>query len=80
VAKLLVRRDARREGIGRLLMEAAEAEARAAGMRTLVLDTLTGSEASRLYTSMGWCFAGEVPEYAELDGELRATSIFYRLL
>jgi ribosomal protein S18 acetylase RimI-like enzyme len=81
VAKLLVRRDARRQGIGRALMEAVEAAARAAGLRTLVLDTETGSDAERLYRLLGWTAVGTIPEYAASPaGGLRKTSIYYRLL
>ena len=45
VARMLVRRSARRRGIGRLLMERAEREARAEGRTLLVLDTVTGGDA-----------------------------------
>jgi GNAT superfamily N-acetyltransferase len=80
VAKLMVHRDARRRGLGRLLVTSAEAAARAGGLRTLVLDTETGSEAERFYASLGWTLAGIVPEYAASPlGGLR-TSIYYRLI
>ncbi len=49
IAKLLVHRSARRRGIAQLLMERAEAEARAEGKTLLVLDTVTGDDAERLY-------------------------------
>jgi ribosomal protein S18 acetylase RimI-like enzyme len=81
VAKLLVRRDARRQGIGRALMGAVEAAARAAGLSTLVLDTEAGSDAERLYRLLGWTLAGTIPDYAASPaGGLRTTSIYYRLL
>ena len=48
IAKLLVHRSARRRGIARLLMERAEAEARAEGKTLLVLDRVTGDDAERL--------------------------------
>src|SRR2546422_9194211 len=54
IAKLLVHRSARRRGIAQLLMERAEAEARGEGRTLLVLDTVTGDAAERLYARMGW--------------------------
>ena len=43
-------RSARRRGVAERLMEAAEAEARAEGKTLLVLDTVTGDAAERLYS------------------------------
>jgi len=63
IAKVLVHPAARRRGIARLLMEAAEALARAAGKRTLVLDT-AGAAAEHLYRALGWHEAGRIPAYA----------------
>jgi GNAT superfamily N-acetyltransferase len=51
VAKMLVRRSARRRGLGAALMRAAEAAARQAGRSLLVLDTVTGGDAERLYAA-----------------------------
>ena len=53
IAKLLVHRSARKRGIAQLLMEHAEAEARAEGKSLLVLDTVTGDAAERLYADSG---------------------------
>jgi GNAT superfamily N-acetyltransferase len=64
VAQLLVRRSARRRGVARLLMERAEAEARAEGKTLLVLDTVTGDDAERLYDRLGWTKVGVIPDYA----------------
>src|SRR4051812_45911618 len=52
IAKLLVRRSARRRGVAELLMARAEAEAKAEGKSLLVLDTVTGDNAERLYTRL----------------------------
>src|SRR2546430_12035507 len=49
VAKMLVHRRARRQGLGAALMRAAEETARACGKSLLVLDTVTGADAERLY-------------------------------
>jgi GNAT superfamily N-acetyltransferase len=81
VAKLLVRRSARRRGIARLLMERAEAEARAEGKSLLVLDTVTGDPAESLYEGMGWTRVGVIPGYALYpDGRPCATTIFWKAL
>lgn len=81
VAKMLVRRSARRQGLGASLMRAAEAAALAAGRTVLVLDTVTGSDAERLYQRLGWTRVGVVPDYALWpDGRLCATTFFYKRL
>ena len=79
VAKMLVRREARRRGLGASLMQAAEAAARAAGRTLLVLDTATGGDAERLYARLGWQRCGVIPGYALLpQGGLCGTTLFYR--
>ena len=79
VAKMLVRRSARRHGLGARLVTAAEEAARAAGRTLLVLDTVTGSDAERLYARCGWVRVGVVPDYALWpDGRPCATTFFYR--
>ncbi|WP_432226570.1 GNAT family N-acetyltransferase [Enterobacter wuhouensis] len=81
VAKLLVHEKARRKGAAMALMEALEAEARARGISVLVLDTSTGSGAERFYHRAGWQKVGEIPRYALMpDGEMTATSVFYKFL
>jgi GNAT superfamily N-acetyltransferase len=81
VAKMLVHRHARRRGVGAALVQAAEAAAREAGKTLLVLDTVTGSEAERLYTRLGWQRCGEIPGYALWPkGGLCSTTVFYRVL
>ncbi len=81
VAKLMVSPDARRRGVARQLMLALEDEARARGLRTLVLDTVTGSPADALYRQLGWIEVGPVPDYALFpDGTPCSTTFFYRAL
>lgn len=81
VAKVLVHRDVRRRGIGRLLMSAIEDLARRHGRTLLFLDTITGSDAVRLYERLGWTRAGEIPRYAGMpDGRLAPTTIFFKEL
>jgi GNAT superfamily N-acetyltransferase len=79
VAKLLVHRSARRRGVAQLLMEHAEKEARAEGKTLLVLDTVTGDAAERLYTRLGWTRVGVIPNYALYpDGRPCDTTVFWK--
>jgi len=79
VAKVLVHRSARRQGVATALMREIERIALAEGRTLLVLDTISGSEADPLYTKLGWTRAAEIPRYAGMpDGELRPTTVFYR--
>jgi GNAT superfamily N-acetyltransferase len=81
LAKMLVHRLARRRGLGAALVRAAEAAAREAGRTLLVLDTLTGGEAERLYTRLGWQRCGVIPNYALFpQGGSCSTTVFYRAL
>lgn len=81
IAKLLVRRSARRRGIARLLMDRAENEARAEGKTLLVLDTVTGDPAERLYETMGWSRVGVIPNFALYpDGRPCAATFFWKAL
>ncbi|QSI29039.1 GNAT family N-acetyltransferase [Variovorax sp. RKNM96] len=80
VSKMLVFRRARRRGIGALLMQAAEDEARAHRKTLLVLDT-SSAEAERLYARMGWQRVGVIPGFALLpEGEPCSTTFFYLAL
>lgn len=81
VAKMLVHRRARRQGLGAALMLAAEEVATAHGRWLLVLDAVTGGDAARLYESLGWLRAGDVPDYALFpQGGLCSTTFYYRSL
>ncbi|MBB1636000.1 GNAT family N-acetyltransferase [Cupriavidus sp. UME77] len=81
VAKMLVHRKARRRGVAQLLLAALDDAAREAGKSVLVLDTVTGGDAERLYARAGWQRAGEVPKYALMpDGEFCGTTFFYKHL
>jgi catechol 2,3-dioxygenase-like lactoylglutathione lyase family enzyme/GNAT superfamily N-acetyltransferase len=81
IAKMQVHRRARRHGVGAALMRAAEATALEAGRTLLVLDTVTGSDAERLYTRLGWQRCGEIPGYALWPrGGYCSTTVFYRVL
>lgn len=82
VNKLLVHRDARRQGLGKALMAALEAFTRSTGRTLLVLDTRTGDAAEPLYLSLGFQIAGVIPNYAispdsqTLDG----STFMYKIL
>jgi ribosomal protein S18 acetylase RimI-like enzyme len=81
IAKLLVHREARKRGIAKLLMELAEREAHAAGKTLLVLDTVTGDPAERLYEQIGWTKVGVIPNYALYpDGRFCDTTVFWKAL
>jgi len=81
VARVLVRRSARRRGVGQRLMEAVEREAVAAGRTLLVLDTVTGDDAERLYERRGWVKVGVIPNFALYpDGRYCPTTVFYKEL
>jgi len=81
VMKVMVLGAARRQGIGRALMDALEARARREGRTTLVLDTRAGDPSERLYVAAGWTKAGTIPEYARsAGGALDASTFYYRLL
>jgi GNAT superfamily N-acetyltransferase len=78
VAKMLVHRQARRRGVGALLLDMAERTAHAAGKTLLVLDTAS-DDAERLYARQGWQRCGDIPNYALLpDGRPCATTFFYK--
>ena len=61
VAKVLVHRSARRQGIASRLMQAIDVTARAEGKSVLVLDTVTASDGEGLYAAIGWTRVGVVP-------------------
>jgi GNAT superfamily N-acetyltransferase len=79
IAKMLVHRQARRRGVGAALMRAAEEAAARAGKTVLVLDTVTGGDAERLYERVGWVKSGVIPNYALWPkGGFCDTTVFYK--
>jgi len=79
LAKMLVHRRARRQGLGAALVRAAEATARECGKTLLVLDAVTDGDAARLYERLGWIRVGAIPGYALMPrGGLCSTTYFYR--
>ncbi|PJI44539.1 GNAT family N-acetyltransferase [Ferrovibrio sp.] len=82
VKKLLVHSRARRKGLARALMQAAEAEAQRRGLTLLTLDTEHGSAAEPLYHALGYTLLGILPGYAlAADGTvLQPCAFFYKQL
>lgn len=79
IAKLLVHSNARRIGIGKHLMEAAEEKAKEKQRSLITLDTRAGDVSNILYKSMKYIEAGRIPKYAEsTDGILHDTIIYYK--
>jgi GNAT superfamily N-acetyltransferase len=81
IGKMLVHSSQRGRGIGKALLETAEAFARASGRTLLTLDTVAGSAGDRLYRRSGWTAFGTVPGYAlTTDGQPAPATFFYKLL
>lgn len=82
IVKLMVHPQARRRGLGRLLMNHALDHARVLGKGLVTLDTETGSSGELLYKSLGFELAGVIPDFAwDPDGQKRhSTSLMFRYL
>jgi GNAT superfamily N-acetyltransferase len=79
IGKVIVHRSARRLGLGRALMTAAEARARDDGRWLLLLDTHSRGVAETFYRSLGWQELGTVPNHAySVDGRLVPTTFFWK--
>ena len=81
VRKLLVHRNARRQGVAAALMAALEKTARSRRLSLLTLDTGTGTPAERFYGEHGFVKTGIIPGYAlNPDGSVCDTTIFWKSL
>jgi GNAT superfamily N-acetyltransferase len=79
LAKMLVHRRGRRHGLGAALMRAAEHLAAHCGRTLLVLDTVTGGDAERLYARLDWQRCGDIPGFALWpQGGFCGTTVFYK--
>ena len=81
IAKMMVAKRTRGRRVGAALLTAVEALAIAQGRTTLVLDTISGSAAARLYERAGWEKVGDIPAYALMpDGEVAPTTFYTKRL
>jgi ribosomal protein S18 acetylase RimI-like enzyme len=81
IAKLMTGPNARRKGVARALMKAAEERAVSEGRTLLILDTREGDPSNHLYQSIGFIPAGKIPNFAlSGEGELDTTVIYYKTL
>ena len=81
VQKLIVHSSHRGKGVAGELLNIIEAAAREAHRTLLVLDTIQGDTADRLYRKSGWIEAGVIPQYAMSGtGILETTVVFYKIL
>ena len=81
VQKLLVLNEARRRGLGQVLIHALEQGARQQHRGLLHLDTEAGSPAENFYSALGYTRVGELPNYCRSpDGHYSPTAIYYKTL
>ncbi len=81
VAKLLVHRDSRRQGVASALMLEVERKAAELGLKLITFDAVAGGGAESFYRTMGYTPVGIIPDYAYSgDGKLDATMFFYKAL
>lgn len=80
VAKLLVHRDFRRQGIGTLLMQALEQKARDLDYALITFDAVGHGATEKFYLSMGYTLAGYIPNYAYDTNGPHDTALFYKQL
>lgn len=81
LSKLIVDPHARGRGLGARLIAAAETAAREEGRTLVVLDTITGGTAERLYARLGYATCGTIPGYARSTaGVLEPTTVMYKEL
>jgi len=82
VNKVLVHPDRQGKGIGRMVMDALEASARARGRTLLHLDTDQFDGSNAFYMRCGYTPAGTVPNWARSgqDGTLHGTTFYYKVL
>jgi GNAT superfamily N-acetyltransferase len=81
VQRVAVAADVRGAGVGRLVMEAVEAEARKCGLTLLWLTTHADTDACAFYEAVGYTRLGVMPRYSvRSDGELVPGAFYYREL
>lgn len=81
VQRLLVLNEARRRGLGQVLIQALEHGARQHKRGLLHLDTEAGSPAENFYSALGYTRVGELPNYCRSpDGHYSPTAIYFKTL
>jgi GNAT superfamily N-acetyltransferase len=82
VNKVLVHPERQGQGIGRMLMDALEASARARGRTLLSLDTDQFDGSNAFYLRCGYTPIGTIPNWARSgqDGTLHGTTFYYKML
>jgi len=81
VQKVTVLPEYRNRGVGRMLMDAVEAEAKRAGRTLLILDTREGGYAEAFYERLGWLRVGRIPGYFyDETGAMQTTVIFRKVI
>lgn len=81
VQKLLVLNEARRRGLGQVLIQALEHGARQHKRGLLHLDTEAGSPAENFYSALGYTRVGELSNYCRSpDGHYSPTAIYFKTL
>ena len=80
LVKMITRISHRGRGVATALLRRAEQHGRSSAARTLlVLDTAVDGGASPLYESVGFKFAGVIPDYAlKPQGGLTARNIYWK--
>ncbi len=80
VAKLLVHPEARRQGLGRSLMNTLFARSLEQGKTLLVLDTRSSDPSRILYQGLGFQTAGEIPNYCRnpFEPTLEPTTFMFK--
>lgn len=79
IAKMMTRPSHRGRGAALALMRAAERLAVERGRTLLMLDTASDGGAGPLYETLGFTFAGEIPDYAlKPHGGLTGTLLYWK--
>ena len=81
VQRVAVAAAVRGSGVGRLLMEAVEEQARRCGLTLLWLTTHADTDACAFYEAVGYTQLGVMPSYSSRpDGEVVPAAFYYREL
>jgi GNAT superfamily N-acetyltransferase len=79
VLRLMVHPDRQGEGVGRALLDAAVARARALGLEQLLLSTRGGTDLPAYYARLGWTEVGVFPGALQLGPDDRRDEHWFQL-